>query len=193
MAKKKMKGVKLLELNEAYQKVLQWFFSRPTEKIGLTDLSEALRIAKTTARSVVAKLAEEGFLTIEPIGKLLRISFVHNHPYNFTWKISYNLSLVFSSDVLNEVHKIIPSPKTIILFGSYRKGDDIETSDLDIAVEVIGNEEPKIIEMGLLENFGYRKNVPVHLYVFSRNNVDINLFANIANGIVLEGFLEARP
>lgn len=193
MAKKKIEGVKLLELNEAYQKVLQWFFSRPTERIGLTDLSEALGIAKTTARSVVAKLAEKGFLNIEPIGKLLRISCVPNHSYNFTWKISYNLTLVFSSGVLSEVHKIIPSPKAIVLFGSYRKGDDIETSDLDIAVEIIDNEGPKIIELGHLDNFGYRKNIPVHLYIFSRNNVDINLFANIANGIVLEGFLEVRP
>ena len=60
-------------------------------------------------------------------------------------------------------------------------------------MEVIGNDGPKIIEMKPIDTFGYRKNVPVHLYVFSRNNVDINLFANIANGIVLEGFLEVRP
>lgn len=193
MANKKLKGTTALEMNEAYQRVMQWFFSFPTKEIGLTDLSEALGIAKTTARQVVMTLVETGFLKIEIMGKMWRISSNPSHPYNFTWKVTYNLNLLFSSFILNEVHKIIPSPKATILFGSYRKGDDIETSDLDIAVEVIGNDEPKIIELGHLENFGYRKNIPVRLYIFSRNNVDINLFANIANGIVLEGFLEARP
>ena len=42
-------------------------------------------------------------------------------------------------------------------------------------------------------NIGYRKNVPVNVHVFSRNKIDLNLFANIANGIILEGFLEVRP
>lgn len=192
MNNKKLKGTTALEMNESYMRVMQWFFSYPTKEIGLTDLSETLSIAKITARRVVMTLVETGFLKVETIGKMWRISSNPSHPYNFTWKITYNLNLLFSSFILNEVHKIIPYPKATILFGSYRKGDDIETSDLDIAVEVTGNDEPKIIEMGSLDNFGYRKNVPVHLYVFSRNNVDINLFANIANGIVLEGFLEVR-
>ncbi|MDD4877915.1 MAG: nucleotidyltransferase domain-containing protein [Candidatus Nanoarchaeia archaeon] len=193
MAGRKLKGISPLEMNEAYQRVMQWFYSFPTGYTGLTELSEFLSIAKTTARRVVMTLSEAGFLKVETIGKMWRISCNPSHPYNFTWKVTYNLNLIFSSFILNEIHKAIPCPKAIILFGSYRKGDDIETSDLDIAVEVIGNEPPKIIELGRLDDFGYRKNVPVHLYVFSRNNIDINLFANIANGIVLEGFLEARP
>jgi len=193
MARKKLKGATALEMNEVYQRVMQWFFSFPSGYIGLTDLSEELGIAKTTARQAVIILEKTGFLKIEIMGKMWKISCVNNHPYNFTWKLTYNLNLLFSSFILNEIHKIIPYPKAIILFGSYRKGDDIETSDLDIAVEVIGNEEPKIIELRHLEDFGYRKNVPVHLYVFSRNNIELNLFANIANGIVLEGFLEVRP
>ena len=192
MDKKKIKA-EPLELNESYQKTLQWFFSFPTKEIGLNDLSEALGIAKTTAKRVVTELSEAGFLKVETIGRLWRISANPAHPYNFTWKITYNLNLLFFSGILDAVHTIVPSPRAIVLFGSYRKGDDIETSDLDIAVEVIGNDEPKIVELGHLEDFGYRKNVPVHLYVFSRNNIELNLFANIANGIVLEGFLEVRP
>jgi len=33
----------------------------------------------------------------------------------------------------------------------------------------------------------------VHLHIFSRNKVDLNLFANISNGIILDGFLEVHP
>ena len=55
----KLKKIELIELNEAYQKVLIWFFSFPDIEIGLNDLSEALKISKTTAKRVVNQLIEE--------------------------------------------------------------------------------------------------------------------------------------
>ena len=69
----------------------------------------------------------------------------------------------------------------------------MEESDLDIAVEITGNHDLQVIQLGVLQQLGYRSNVPVNLHVFSRNKIDLNLFANIANGIVLAGFLEVRP
>ena len=101
--------------------------------------------------------------------------------------------MVYESGILQEIHRRIPNLKAVILFGSYRKGDDTEKSDIDIAVEVAGDQEIKIESLGILQTFGYRKDVQVNLHIFSRNKIDINLFSNIANGILLEGFLEVRP
>ena len=101
--------------------------------------------------------------------------------------------MVYESGILEEVHKIIRNPRAIILFGSYRKGDDNQDSDIDLAAEIINDEEPRIIELPSIQQFGYRKNVKVNLYIFSRNKIDLNLFSNIANGIILEGFLEVIP
>ena len=194
MVKTKKLGKKITyELNEAYQKTLNWFFSYPNNEIGLSDLAETVNISKKTANLVVTKLENEGFLKKEVIGRIWRISCNQTHIYNYSRKIAYNLRIIYESGLIEEVHKAIESPKSIILFGSYRKGDDAENSDIDIAVEIIGDDEPKIINLGVLEEMGYRSNVPVNLYVFSRKKVDINLFSNIVNGIVLEGFLEAKP
>ncbi|MCK5322337.1 MAG: nucleotidyltransferase domain-containing protein [Candidatus Aenigmarchaeota archaeon] len=194
MVKTKKLGKKITyELNEAYQKTLNWFFSYPNNEIGLSDLAETVNISKKTANLVVTKLENEGFLKKEVIGRIWRISCNQTHIYNYSRKIAYNLRKIYESGLIEEVHKAIESPKSIILFGSYRKGDDTEESDIDIAVEIIGDDEPKIINLGVLEEMGYRSNVPVNLYVFSRKKVDINLFSNIVNGIVLEGFLEAKP
>ena len=44
-----------------------------------------------------------------------------------------------------------------------------------------------------LEKLGFRKNVKVNIHIFSRNKIDLNLFTNIANGIVLDGLLEVHP
>ena len=181
------------ELGEAYNKVLNWFFDFPDREMSLNDLSDQLEISKTTANRIVSQLKDENFLNVEILGKVWRITCNKFHLYNFTRKIPTHLIGIYESGIIEEIHKIIPNPKAVILFGSYRKGDDGERSDIDIAVEVFGNEEIKIETLGVLNQLGYRKNILVNLHIFSRNKVDINLFSNIANGIVLEGFLEVRP
>lgn len=189
----KLKNTKLIELNEAYQKVLYWFFSFPEKEITLTDLSEVVQISKTTAHRVVKRLEKEGFLKIETLGRIWRIFCDQNHEFNFSKKLTFNLSMIYQSNILNEIKKIINNPRAIILFGSYRRGDDSDSSDIDIAVEVIDEQDLTIIPLGIIKQFGYRKNVKVNLHVFTRDNVDINLFSNIANGILLDGFLEVSP
>jgi predicted nucleotidyltransferase len=193
---KNLAKVEFLELNEAYSKVIQWFFSYPTLPISLSELAKELSISKKTANGIVLKLLDEGFLIKEEIGKAWRISCNQKHVYNHTRKISYNLSLVYQllyeAGIINEIIKIVGNMKAIVLFGSYRKGDDNEKSDIDLAIEVVGNEELKIVNLGNLPQLGYRKNVPINLHIFSRNKIDLNLFSNIANGIVIAGFLEVR-
>lgn len=184
----------VLELNEAYKKVLHWFFSYPAREISLNDLTGLANISKSTANKVASHLAREGFLKIFKLGKIWRISCNQQHPYNSTKKIAYNLELIYASGIIEVILAKFRNPRSIILFGSYRKGDDVETSDIDIAVETLGDEDVKIVNIfGKVPVFGYRRNICVNVLKFTRNKVDLNLFANLVNGIVLYGFLEARP
>jgi len=193
ISSRKEKHFQLLEEMEAGVKVLYWFFDFPSKEMSLNDLSEAVGISKTTANKVVTKFVQEGFLKKQVLGKIWRISCNIAHPHNLIAKVPYHLTAIYQSGILDAIYKQIPSPRVVILFGSYRKGDDNEQSDIDIAVEVLGNEEMKLQELGRLEKLGFRTNVKVNLHIFTRNKIDLNLFANIANGIVLSGFLEARP
>ena len=190
---KKLKKIQPFEETEAYFKIMHWFFAYPNIEMSLNDISQELKISKTTANRVVMQLLDEGFLKKEVLGRIWRISCNLEHAYNLTRKISHNLSIVYESGILDEIHKLIPNSRAIVLFGSYRKGDDTEESDIHIAVEVLDNEAVRIIELGILPQLGYRKNVMVNLNIYSRNKIDLNMFSNIANGIVLEGFLEVHP
>lgn len=190
---KSLKESEFLREAEARLKVIYWFFAYPYNAFSLSDLTEELQISKTTANRVVLSLIEEGFLEKEEFGRVWRITCNIKHPYNLTIKVPYHLSLIYNSGILEVIHKEIPNARAVILFGSYRKGDDIEKSDLDIAVEVLDNKPPRIRNLGIIENLGFRKNIPVNLHIFSRNKVDLNLFSNIANGIALSGFLEVHP
>lgn len=189
----RLKKTEVQQFYQAYYKVLEWFFSFPIREIGLNDISGELQIAKTTAKRVVLQLVDEGFLKRETLGKVWRISCNQHHHYNITRKISHNLIKIYESGIIEEINKTLPDNRAIILFGSYRKGDDTEKSDIDIAVEVLDNKEVRIKELGKLPQFGYRKEIMVNLCIFSRNKIDLNLFSNIANGIILQGFLEVHP
>ena len=190
---KKIKSSKPEKELPARLKIYHWFFAYPTEEFTLNDLCSAVEIAKTTGKVIVQELVKQGFLEVKPIGRLWRIRAQKDHRFFSTIKIAYNLELVYQSNVIEEVMKQYPQAKSIILFGSYRKGDDVAESDLDVAVEVLDNTPMEIVEMGIIGNLGYRENVKVNVHVFSRNNVDLNVFTNIANGIVLDGLLEVRP
>ncbi len=192
---KRFNKIELIGLNEAYQKVLYWFFSFPNIGIGLNDLSSELKISKTTAKKIINVLERDGFLIKKVYGKTWRITCNREHLYNFTRKVVFNLAMVYEAyenGLRDDIFKVVGNTKSIILFGSYRKGDDTEESDIDIAIEVADNEEVRVVESGIIPLLGYRENVQVNLHIFSRNKVDLNLFSNIANGIVLEGFLEVR-
>lgn len=192
MKQVKFKKVDLSKVNDAYLKVMYWFFAYPDKEISLNELAKLVNISKTTANRIVSQLVKEEFLKVLTFGKVWRISCNQQHKFNNTKKIAYNLGLVYESGIVEEILKAIPSSRSIILFGSYRKGYDISTSDLDIAVEILGSEETAIFQLGVIPQLGYKQEVKVNILKFTRNKVDLNLFANLCNGIVLYGFLEVR-
>lgn len=179
------------EFNEAYQKVQAWFFSFPSRQPTLSELSKGLGLSKATANRMVSRLVEEGFLQKEVIGRSWRLSW-NKQGNQFYKKIAFNLGGVYKAGLVDEVRRHVPNARAIILFGSFRKGDDEERSDLDLGAEVLGDKELQVLDLGVLPQFGYRTGVPVHLHIFSRDKIDLNLFANLANGIILDGFLEVK-
>jgi len=189
----KLKNVNLLELSETYRRVLYSFFSFPEQAIGLNDLSEQIGASKTGTKAAVAHLLREGFLNKEEVGNAWRLSAKPKNPFTITRKIPYNLQVIYESGLISTIYNKIPSARAIILFGSYRWGTDNEKSDIDIAVEVLENRNMRIENLGIIERFGFRTKVAVNLHIFSRNRVDLNLFTNIANGILLDGLLEVHP
>ena len=188
-----LKNVAVDQLERTLDKCLVWFYAFPRTKIGLTDLAKSINSSKTATKQVVESLVKIQFLHRNVVGRAWLLSANQQHQYFTTKKIPYNLSIIYESGILAAIYKVIPSPRAVILFGSYRWGTDVEESDIDIAVEVIDNDDLRIMRLGDIGQLGYRTDVPVNLHVFSRNKIDLNLFTNISNGIVLDGLLEVRP
>jgi predicted nucleotidyltransferase len=176
-----------------YNKALYYLFSFPEKPVGLNELSQKVKSSKTATKNAVLRLISEGFLKKEIIGNVWRLSVNPKSQLMITKKIPYNLGLIYDSGIIAKVYDKIPEARAIILFGSYRWGTDNEKSDIDIGIEVIGNKEISIEKLMVLNKIGFRNNVIVNLHIFSRKKIDLNLFTNIANGIVLDGLLEVHP
>ncbi len=193
MPGKTQKKIKPADLYVSAVRILHWFFAYPTHDINLSELCKNTQTAKKTATAVIEGYLQTGFLKRTVLGRSWRLVANLESPLFRREKIAANLTYIYESGIVDEVIRAFPAARSIVLFGSFRKGEDMETSDLDIAVELSGKQKVEIVKFGTLARIGYRTNIAVNVLLFSRSTVDINLFANIANGIVLEGFLEARP
>jgi predicted nucleotidyltransferase len=160
----------------------------------MSDLTREVGASKTTIGKVVRQLQLEGFLAIKELGRLWQISAVPRHPYFITRKIPMNIRYAYEYGIVDDVLRRWPEARSIVLFGSYRKGDDDENSDMDIAIEVLDDlPQAQILKLGEAK-LGFRtKPVTVNGLLYNRRTVDKNVFASIANGFVLHGFLEVKP
>ena len=177
----------------AVQKVMELFCKYPEKEFSLSDIARLAGVAKTNLGEVLSGLEKIGFIQIEKLSKIWRIKANQKNWQFLRNKIIYNLNFVYQSGLVEFLYDLYNHPKSITLFGSFRKGEDISNSDIDIAVENDDFKEYKI--RGLRELFEFEKAISrkIQVHEFNRNKIDKGLFNNIANGIVLMGFLEVRP
>ena len=64
---------------------------------------------------------------------------------------------------------------------------------IDIAIENSGIKDYETKKLKELIKFENKINRKIQIHLFNRKKIDINIFNNIANGIVLSGFLEVKP
>ncbi len=99
-------------------------------------------------------------------------------------KKAENFKILIESELPSYLEESFPSC-TIILFGSYAKGDDVSTSDIDIAV--IGGKE-KDVNLNQFEK-KLEKEIRINYYS-SLKEINPHLRSNILNGIILSGGIE---
>ena len=187
------KYLKLL-VETSRQRVLEIFYRYPEKEFSLSELAKEAGVAKAHIGKILDELHKIDFIEITKLSKIWRIKANQQNWSFIKSKIIYNLNFIYQSGLVEFLNEHFNNPKSISLFGSFRKGEDVSTSDIDIAVEIDEIEEYQTLfrldELVEFENLIKRK---IQLHLFNKENIDINVFNNIANGIVLLGFLEVKP
>ena len=163
------------------QKVLAVFFDNPSREFHLRELSRLLKLSMPTIISATDKLAKES-LILKKKGKVITKVMANRSYIDFArLKRLHNLELIYKSGIMNHFSESYNQPKAIILFGSFSRGEDIEKSDIDIAI--ITN---KKLNLNLQKYENILKKV-ISVHEVNLDKISKEFKSNLANGIVLEG------
>ena len=168
-------------------RVLNVFFREPTTKHTLKELSLKAKLSHTSVKNLLNELLKEKLIReeIEKKGKRnfpVYFSNFEEESFKFFKKLN-NLMELNRSNLIKVLQEEF-FPKSIVLFGSYSQGEDIEESDIDLFLE----SSPKEFDTQKYEKrVGRKINL---LFSENFNKLNKNLKQNILNGIVLQGAIE---
>ena len=157
---------------------------RAGESFSQRELAKILSVSPTAISNAVRKLVDKDLIILEKTKTINFVKFNRDNYKAIQRKRVENLKNIYISGLVDFLEEELPGA-TIILFGSYSKGEDTENSDIDMAV--IGRKN-KILDLEKYEKMLYRE-INVNFYD-SWKNIDRHLKNNILNGIILIGGVE---
>jgi len=164
------------------EKVLEIIFQFPEKWIHLREIARRLKISPNSVKVYVNEFKKNKIIEGKKDGNMIKIRANFDNENYICKKRIYNLEKIYGSEVVDFLFKFY-NPNVIVLFGSYSRGEDISTSDIDIGIITSSK---KRIELNKFEKKLGRK---IELSLFTRKEISKEFFNNLINGVVLRGFL----
>lgn len=166
------------------RKLVQFFCFNPTGSYTIRELARQTKISPTWVSKIVKELEKEQTVETKEDANSLKVKSKREVPFARLKKIR-NLDNLYSSGFVDKLIETYHKPEAIILFGSYSRGEDIENSDIDIAVLT----DRKQIDESYAK---YEKELKrkINLKVLNPKNITKEFAVSLANGIVLYGYLD---
>ncbi len=187
MLQKKDKG-KILFFRESSFKVAELIFNYPNRTFHIRKLAKETRQSTTAVVSAVRDLNKFKIVKLDKTDLTTNIKAdTESDAYMFYKKI-FNLYRLERYLIIEKLKETFQA-ETIVLFGSFAKGEDIEESDIDILI--ITNRKEKKGFSDFLEICEKGLNRKINLHILPSLQNSSKEFKNaVANGIVLHGYLK---
>lgn len=175
-----------LKLTNLQQEILRLLFVKVGKSMNQRQISKILGVSPPAVMKAIPNMEKCGLIVIQQDKESKRWSIELNRDSQkvMQMKRADNLKLIYESGLADYVEKEFAGA-TIILFGSYSRGEDIISSDIDLAV--IGRKEKDIN----LDNFekALERKININFYG-SFTDIHKHLKENLCNGIILIGGIE---
>jgi predicted nucleotidyltransferase len=168
---------------ENKDRVLEVFFENPDKKYHLRELARMTKISPAGLLKIIAKLKRRGLLEIEDGKVMKQISSSRNEKF-LHFKRAWNLFSVYDSGLVSFLQQKYEEPEAIVLFGSYAKGEDISTSDIDMAIVT---KKSLKTDLKIFETYLKKR---INLHEIKLEDVEKSFINTLANGIVVYGYLQ---
>ena len=166
------------------QEVFSLLCIKAGEKLSQREAAKILDVSPTAVSNSVKKLKDSNLIKIEKTKTINFISFNRDEQKAIELKRAENLKNIYLSGLSDYLEKELAGA-TVMLFGSYSRGEDTNTSDIDIAVI---ERKDKMLELEKYEKILNRR-INVNFYD-SWKKIHENLKNNILNGIILHWGVE---
>lgn len=182
-----------LKLTRLQNEIFRLLCIKAGNQLNQREIAKILRVSPTAISKSLTILEKEGLIFVKKIGNinLLSIGFNRDNQKAVNLKRIENLKILYELELPSFLTDNFPGC-TIILFGSYSRGEDVNLADLDgsksdIDIAVIGRKEKKID----LDNFEkyLEREININFYT-SFKEINEHLKNNILNGIILGGGVE---
>ncbi|MBU3905354.1 MAG: nucleotidyltransferase domain-containing protein [Nanoarchaeota archaeon] len=175
-----------LKLTNLQQDILRLLFIKVGTVLNQRQISKELNVSQPAVMKALPELKKKDLILTkqDKESKRWSIELNRNNHKVIQLKRVDNLKQIYETGLADFLDKEFAG-STIILFGSYSKGEDAFNSDIDIGV--VGRKEKKA-NLTEFEKTVQRK---INIEFFeSWNGVHKELKENLCNGIVLEGGIE---
>jgi predicted nucleotidyltransferase len=187
MSQKKDKG-KILFFRESSFKVAELIFNYPNKTFHIRKLAKETKQSTTAIVSAIQDLNNFRIIRLDKTDLTTNIKAdTESDDYRFYKKI-FNLYRLERYSFIEKLKDAFQA-ETIVLFGSFAKGEDIEESDIDILI-ITNHKEAKNTNQILSVNEKLL-NRKINLHILPSLEKSSKEFKNaVANGIVLHGYLK---
>lgn len=162
-----------------------YFFLNPTSKLRVRQIEKTLKLPLPSVIKYCRELIKEGILTTIKTGNVIFYTADRANEKFLLEKKLFNIRQIYQSGLIDYLRQELSNP-VIVLFGSYAKGEDIETSDIDIYIETPSKNETSLDE--------FERKLQRKIQVFQHRSIteikNNNLANNIINGITLNNYVE---
>lgn len=172
-----------LKLTPLQQGILRLLFVKAGTSLNQRQIANFLEVSQPAVMKALPDLEKENLIKIQQDKETKRwaIELNREHHRVMQFKRADNLKLIYETGLVDFLEKEFAGA-TIILFGSYSRGEDIINSDIDVAV--IGRKD-KQVDLTKFEK-ELERQININFYD-SFKNIHRNLKENLCNGIVLVG------
>ncbi|MBU3896629.1 MAG: MarR family transcriptional regulator [Nanoarchaeota archaeon] len=162
---------------------------RARQKLNLREISRFLKVSPTAVSNALLKLENNELIKVQKSEKMNLVSVELNRDSEkaINMKRVENLKLIYEFGLCEFLFNEFPGG-TIILFGSYSRGEDVyaeaneNRSDIDIAIIGVKEKNPDLTKFNKM----FERKININFYE-SWGKIHKNLRNNILGGILLEG------
>lgn len=176
------------EFSLLQQEILNYLLVKAGVSFNARGLARPLNRTQAGIVKALPELEKQGLVKIkkDKYSGRWSIEFNRDNQKAIEFKRIENLKMIYESGLVRFLEDSFPGT-TIILFGSYSRGDDVFKDESDIDIAIIGT---KGKEINLKKFNKIMERIIIINFYSSFKNIHKNLKDNILNGILLSGSVD---